>query len=175
MSAIIAAASVRALGSELIALDAAAGRMAFEDIASPSDLPAFDRSAVDGYGIHRDDLHSDHVDLALAARLPAGRDAAGIEIARGETIWLATGAAIPSASNTAPSTAQESEIIWSTYVPPGGLRLGHRTGVKCPAHLHSLLAEVDFTGLAFPESELTRIGMKPICAHSPIGRAHATD
>jgi molybdopterin molybdotransferase len=35
------------------------------------------------------------VDLVLAARLPAGRDAIGLQIKAGETIWLATGAAIP--------------------------------------------------------------------------------
>lgn len=95
ISAILSVSSARSLGSEVIALDTATGRIACEDILSPFDLPAFDRSAVDGYGIHRDDLYFDPIDLALTARLPAGQDAASMEMTAGETIWLATGAAIP--------------------------------------------------------------------------------
>lgn len=95
ITTILAAGPAKSLGSEVVALEAAAGRSAFADIRSPSDLPAFDRSAVDGYGFHSGNLDAAPVDLRLPARLPAGHDAVGLQIKAGETIWLATGAAIP--------------------------------------------------------------------------------
>jgi molybdopterin molybdotransferase len=39
------------VGSERVALDAAAGRVLAEDVRSPADLPPFDYSAMDGYAV----------------------------------------------------------------------------------------------------------------------------
>jgi putative molybdopterin biosynthesis protein len=39
------------LGVEVVALDDALGRVLAEDVASPADVPGFDRSNVDGYAL----------------------------------------------------------------------------------------------------------------------------
>jgi molybdopterin molybdotransferase len=94
--AILAERPATILDAASVRLDEALGRVAAEDIFAPSELPPFDRSAVDGYGLHEDDLHpTAPIELALTARLAAGRDATGLAIARGQTIWLATGSTIP--------------------------------------------------------------------------------
>ena len=92
----VALAAVRRVPRvETIALTHAVGRIAAEDIGAAINLPPFDQSAVDGYGIRHDDL------LTAAAHpfRQAGTTFAGalwtVRPAPGETVRLLTGAPIP--------------------------------------------------------------------------------
>ena len=45
-------ATVRPLGSELVDIDDARGRMLAQDVQAAGDVPPFPSSAMDGYAIH---------------------------------------------------------------------------------------------------------------------------
>jgi molybdopterin molybdotransferase len=121
MMALLADRPKLALDVETVGLDEATGRVAPIDIGSPSELPPFDRSAVDGYGLQDQDLQRSSADeLALTAKLPAGHAPSGLAIEVGQTIWLATGAAIP--AGVAAVVMEEHVDISS----PGLIRLAGR-------------------------------------------------
>src|ERR1700734_925797 len=50
-----AAVDCTPLGSEIVALDAALGRVLASDVVSPVDVPSFDRSNVDGFAVVAED------------------------------------------------------------------------------------------------------------------------
>lgn len=85
------AAAVRPLAAERLPLAAAHGRVLREDVAADADLPAFDRSAMDGYALGADD---DSARLRVVAEIQPGA-AAAVEIRRGECARIFTGAQIP--------------------------------------------------------------------------------
>jgi molybdopterin molybdotransferase len=59
--------------------------------------PPFDRSAVDGYGIGKDDIHRPApFALRMIGKICAGDNPSTMQINGGTTIRLATGAAVPS-------------------------------------------------------------------------------
>jgi molybdopterin molybdotransferase len=82
-------------GKELVPLHDCPGRIAAADVTSGIPLPPFDQSAVDGYGIHVDDV----VGARTGPFRLTGRIAAGSQrtppLAPGEVVRLLTGAAIP--------------------------------------------------------------------------------
>ena len=82
------AAAVRPLAAERLPLAAAHGRVLREDVAADADLPAFDRSAMDGYALGADD---DSARLRVVAEIQPGA-AAAVEIRRGECARIFTGA-----------------------------------------------------------------------------------
>ena len=82
---------VAPLASETAALPEAHGRVLREDILAPDDLPAFDRSAMDGYAIIADDLSPK---LRVVGEVQAGQ-APTLTIERGECVRIFTGAQIP--------------------------------------------------------------------------------
>jgi molybdopterin molybdotransferase len=82
-------------GDETCPLGSLLGRVAAHDIASAVPLPRFDNSAVDGFGLHADDLRG-HAPLSLGI---VGRAAAGhavpTRLEQGKTFRILTGARIP--------------------------------------------------------------------------------
>jgi molybdopterin molybdotransferase len=81
--------------TETVSLRDAVGRIAAKDITSTLPLPPFDQSAVDGYGLHLDDIHTGALGpFQVAGKLAAGGQGAP-RISAGETVRLLTGAAIP--------------------------------------------------------------------------------
>ena len=84
--------------SELIPLNQAVSRVLTEPALSPSDLPLFDNSAMDGYAVRADDVQSAKpgtpVRLRIKARIPAGQSYEG-ELATGECARLFTGSPMP--------------------------------------------------------------------------------
>ena len=85
------AAAVLPLDAVRVPLAAAHGRVLRADVAADADLPAFDRSAMDGYALGADD---DSARLRVVAEVQPGA-AAPVEIRRGECARIFTGAQIP--------------------------------------------------------------------------------
>lgn len=80
-------------GTEIVPVAQSCGRVAAAPIASKMPLPRFNNSAMDGYGIHADDI-SRTTPLRLTDRIAAGRG----EIAAlpaGTTVQILTGAPVP--------------------------------------------------------------------------------
>ena len=88
--------------TEWISLEDALGRTAAEDILSPEDLPAFDRSTVDGYAVIADDTYgcSESIPAMLVCdgEIRMGeRPAASLQ--KGHCIRISTGGALPPGSD----------------------------------------------------------------------------
>jgi molybdopterin molybdotransferase len=72
------------------------GRVLAEDIFSDTDMPPFNRSAVDGFACRRDDLPGP---LKIIETIPAGTNPLK-KISRGECSRIMTGAAVPEGADT---------------------------------------------------------------------------
>ncbi|MGE4003962.1 MAG: gephyrin-like molybdotransferase Glp [Planctomycetaceae bacterium] len=91
-----------ALASVIEPLERAHGRVLAEDIVAPIDVPAFDRSAMDGYALRADETSGAGIYNPLAFRvigqsLP-GRAYRG-EAAAGEAVRIMTGAPLPAGAD----------------------------------------------------------------------------
>ncbi|MGO8932034.1 MAG: gephyrin-like molybdotransferase Glp [Limisphaerales bacterium] len=91
-------AAVPAPTSQIVSLSAAAGRVLAEQVRSPIDLPVFDNSTMDGYGVRAADVASAKPDSPVRLRL-AGKIAAGEvfaeEVTAGNCVRLFTGSPLP--------------------------------------------------------------------------------
>jgi len=81
------------LSPETASLGAVHGRVLREPVASAEDLPAFDRSAMDGYAVRVDDPADE---FAVVAEIKAG-DAVDRQLLPGQAIRIFTGARLPGA------------------------------------------------------------------------------
>ncbi len=103
--------------TERIALALARGRVLAADVVARVDVPAFDRSNVDGYAVHASDtagaseldpLRLELSDLTLAAgQAPPG----GFEVERGVAVPIATGAVVPRGADA---------VLMVEHSAPGG-------------------------------------------------------
>src|SRR5271165_3168732 len=75
----------------VIPLSAARGRVLRENVLAPDDLPAFDRSAMDGYAVDAADSSDS---FRVVAEIQAGQVPAA-KIGHGECARIFTGAQIP--------------------------------------------------------------------------------
>ena len=115
--------------SEIIPLSDVAGRVLAERIQSPLDLPVFDNSAMDGYGVRAKDIASARPEsparLRLAGKVAAGEVFAG-DVASGTCVRLFTGSPLPHGADAVvmqedtrldPSAA--GEVLFLTAASPG--------------------------------------------------------
>ena len=84
-------ARVRPLGSEEVAVEAAAGRVLAGDVRAAVDLPPFPSSAMDGFAVRAADTPGR---LTVVARIAAGRPARRA-LEPGEAMAIATGGVVP--------------------------------------------------------------------------------
>ena len=95
-------AAVPAATSEDVSLSEAAGRVLAERVQSSIDLPMFDNSAMDGYGLRAADVASAKPEsparLRLAGKAAAGEVFAG-EVTAGACVRLFTGSPLPSGAD----------------------------------------------------------------------------
>jgi molybdopterin molybdotransferase len=84
------------LASELVPLEAAAGRVLAEEARAVVDLPPFASSAMDGFALRAADAPGT---LPVVARIPAGRPAER-PLAAGEAMAIATGGAVPEGADS---------------------------------------------------------------------------
>jgi putative molybdopterin biosynthesis protein len=88
-----------ALGPETVTLDRALGRVLSADVASPIDVPPFDRALVDGFAVRAADTRG--ADSAEPRRLRLNREilacgvAPGLAVAAGTATPIATGGVLP--------------------------------------------------------------------------------
>jgi molybdopterin molybdotransferase len=91
------------LGMEKVDIITALGRVIGENIYSPSDIPPFDNSAMDGYAVKSEDTKGASIDhpavLMVIEDLPAGYVAKG-KIKKGEAIRIMTGAPLPQGADS---------------------------------------------------------------------------
>ena len=87
------------VGTERAELSEALGRVLAEDVASPGDVPPFDRSAVDGFAVRAADIAAARETAPVALRLNDEIVACGVAptgvVAPGTATAVATGAPIP--------------------------------------------------------------------------------
>jgi molybdopterin molybdotransferase len=91
------AAACAPLGSETVALEAAAGRVLAERLGASADLVPFARSAMDGFAVRAADLRTSR-ELPVRERVYAGATAMLVHAA-GTATEIATGAPIPNGAD----------------------------------------------------------------------------
>ena len=84
---------------EQVALADALGRVLAEDLLAPSDVPAWDNSAMDGYALRARDLPIEGGFLPLAGRIAAG-DSGLTPLSPGQVVRIFTGAPLPPGADT---------------------------------------------------------------------------
>ena len=80
-----------------VSLDYATGKILATDILSPLDLPPFPQSSMDGYAFHATD-YDPGMGLLITEVVPAGQGRE-IQVQRGETVRIFTGAAVPTGAD----------------------------------------------------------------------------
>lgn len=118
------------VGTEVVALSAAAGRVMAEDALSRRTQPPADMSAMDGFAVKTGDLKSIPVDLKIIGEVPAG-GAYDKEVKAGEAVRIFTGAPLPQGTDTIViqedtdfndnTVTIKERAAKGTYVRPAGL------------------------------------------------------
>lgn len=88
---------VAPLGAEVVPVLDALGRVLASDLAAPSDAPAWNNSAMDGYAVRAEEVRGGAA-LRLSAYLPAGAPGAD-PLARGTAAKILTGAPLPAGAD----------------------------------------------------------------------------
>ncbi len=80
-------------------LESALGCVLALPVCTKLDLPSFDNSAVDGFGVHVDDVagacERSPIRLELTRTVRAGEDVSGVELPKGKAVKIMTGAVVP--------------------------------------------------------------------------------
>src|SRR5437870_10804922 len=82
------------LGTELVELTAALGRVLAEPVVSRRELPPWPNSSMDGYAVRADDTVAGGAELAVVGRIIAG-SLPGRTLRAGEAMRIFTGAPLP--------------------------------------------------------------------------------
>jgi putative molybdopterin biosynthesis protein len=122
-----AALDLRPLGSEVVPLFAALGRVLAEDVVSPLDVPAFDRSNVDGFAVRAADTFGASEDQPRTLRLNAETLPTGVQprltVASGTATAIATGAMIPRGADAVVmieyTDVRDDQLLLQRPVAPG--------------------------------------------------------
>jgi len=86
------------LGTELVELTAALGRVLAEPTVSRRELPPWPNSSMDGYAVRADDTRAGGVELVVVGRIIAGSLPAGT-LRPGEAMRIFTGAPLPNGAD----------------------------------------------------------------------------
>ena len=84
--------------TETCSLENALGRVLAEDVVSPMNVPPFDRSPLDGYALHSEDLAGASRENPVRLKVIGEADAGCTEhfqVSRGEALRIMTGAPVP--------------------------------------------------------------------------------
>lgn len=108
--------SVQQLGSEMVRLEEALGRVLAEPLVSPESVPHFANSAMDGYAVRSTDTAEPGALLEILADVPAGQ-VAGVAVGEGQAIKIMTGAPMPEGADAVIRVEE-------TAVEDGNVRVG---------------------------------------------------
>jgi molybdopterin molybdotransferase len=119
---------VTPLGTELIPVDEADGRVLAEDVVSSVDLPPFDYSAMDGYAVVAADFSgAGPWQLPVAFEQRAG--ASGGEVTSGSVARIFTGAPLPTGADTIvmqEDTQRSGDVVTVQSAPRRGQHVRRR-------------------------------------------------
>jgi molybdopterin molybdotransferase len=121
-------AHARPLASETVPLTELAGRVLAGSVAAPRDVPAFDRSAMDGYAVRADETDGagdyNPLPLTIIGQSMPGRPCSET-VTPGTAVRIMTGAALPAGADAvvpaeyATETASGDRVEITAAVPPG--------------------------------------------------------
>ena len=121
-----------ALASETLAIDAAAGRILACNIIAPLDVPAFDRSAMDGYALRAEETTGagdyNPITLNVIGQSLAGQPFTG-QVTPGTAVRIMTGAPIPAGADAvvpAEYAQAEGDRVELTQALSPGKHIGRR-------------------------------------------------
>jgi len=90
------------VGTELMSLAQAYGRVLAEDVQAQIDVPPFDRATMDGFAVHAEDTFGAEEEnpaiLEIVDKVGAG-ERPEIDVERGQAVEVSTGAPIPKGAN----------------------------------------------------------------------------
>jgi molybdopterin molybdotransferase len=127
---------------EIVSLWSAAGRVLAVDVAAESDVPGFDRAAMDGYALRGEetfgaDLYSPAL-FRVIGRARPGQAFEG-EVGPGEAVEIATGAPLPRGADVVArveGTRREDDRVHVREATPPGRHVGRRgEDIEKGAHL----------------------------------------
>jgi molybdopterin molybdotransferase len=101
-----------ATGTEVLALEAAEGRVLAESVRAERDQPPFDRATRDGFALRASDIG---VALRVVGQVRAGERWSGPAVGVGEAVEIMTGAPLPEGADAVvmvEHTALEKEMLW---------------------------------------------------------------
>ena len=111
------------VGTEVVPVKEAGGRVLAADLISARNVPPHDNSAVDGYAVFHEDLNSDaETRLPVTGRVAAGHPL-GRPAKRGEAVRIFTGAPMPDGMDTVfmeEDTSRDGDDV----ILPSGLKHG---------------------------------------------------
>jgi molybdopterin molybdotransferase len=155
------AAGAEALPAVELGLEAAVGRVLAEDVASPIDIPGFDRSAMDGYALRAADAPGR---LPVVTEVAAG--AAPGALPPGGAARIFTGGAIPAGADTVEkqeSVAADGGFASFDAVPPRQHIRRRGEDVAAGSRLLSAGDPVTVQSL----TALAAAGLERVCVHRP--------
>jgi molybdopterin molybdotransferase len=95
-------AALTPVGTEIVPLGEAGGRVLAQDVVAVFDSPRFDNSSMDGFAVRAGDLagasEESPVTLAVVGDMPAGGSFDG-EVSAGQAVRIMTGAAMPAGAD----------------------------------------------------------------------------
>src|ERR1700682_335956 len=145
-------------GTETVPLHAAVGRIAAEDLHSAVALPGFDNAAVEGFGIHADDLNLPiPLTLSIVERVPAGPNV-NVLSRSGTALRILTGAKVPAGIGSVVferRTTRRGNKITLNELPESGANIRRRGE--------------DVTPGTIVVSEGTALGARPLATRAGAG------
>jgi molybdopterin molybdotransferase len=120
-----------------VLIEKSVGMVLAQDVFSPTDVPAFDNSAMDGYAFCYQDFLDD-IPFTIAYEIPAGK-ADPITLKRGEAARIFTGAAIPGNADTV--VMQEFAQVSNKQLQITG------TEIKCGDHVRKKASQTKINDL----------------------------
>ena len=164
------------LGTEIVALADAAGRILREVVTADRDMPPFTRSAMDGYALRADDTRSAPVTLEVIEQIPAGYDPART-VGPGQASKIMTGAQLPAGADAVQmvekTTAADADrvVVLATVAPGEHVRSKGEEIVRGSVLVEQgrRLGAIDIGLLATVGRPFVKVSLRPRVSILPTG------
>lgn len=107
--------SMKSMGSEVVSLSEAIGRVLAEDVVSGENVPHFANSAMDGFAVRAEDVAQPGAILEIVGDVPAGQ-AADVAVEPGQAIRIMTGAPMPAGADAVVRVEDTSEDTGKVHI-----------------------------------------------------------